>query len=258
MDIEKLICEVQCRTALYNATEPAYANRDLKEQLWKDVSEAMMRPVEECKKKWKTIRDGFMRELKLQQQPGAVTKRKPYIHFAQLTFLIPHVQYKNDPTNNSLMSIDKHEYDEHDESRPNGSYEVYVDEQYDPPTPQCELSLDSISNMSDSTAQRKKRKVDPSQEYFENRLLEILEKKNITAPQPELDEDEHFFKSLIPTMKKLDPETRSLLKIRIAQMVHETVFASQGHSGASQQTPCITTHPNFPAPFPNTSSGNHQ
>ncbi|XP_013189947.2 uncharacterized protein LOC106134430 [Amyelois transitella] len=62
-DIEerKLIKLVSQHPALYNSNNDGYHNQVIKETNWINIGQALLKPPEECRKKWKFIRDGYMR-----------------------------------------------------------------------------------------------------------------------------------------------------------------------------------------------------
>ncbi|CAL9692929.1 unnamed protein product [Knipowitschia caucasica] len=64
MDDERMIHEVQLRSVLYDATHPFYKDNSRKERAWTEVAEAMHADVTECKARWRTLRDSFVKHRK--------------------------------------------------------------------------------------------------------------------------------------------------------------------------------------------------
>ncbi|XP_076760957.1 uncharacterized protein LOC143429307 [Xylocopa sonorina] len=108
-DTEKFIEEIEKRPAIYDVNRSEYNDRNAKTTAWDEVCQVMVpnwagltdeeRNVEEksLRGKWRNIRDYFMKELKLQksQKLGpAGRKRKKYMYFDQLLFLMPTVENK--------------------------------------------------------------------------------------------------------------------------------------------------------------------
>ncbi|XP_050677748.1 uncharacterized protein LOC126974334 [Leptidea sinapis] len=102
LDTERFIIEIQNRDALRNQSSDDYSNKNLKRQLWLELTDIFGgENLEEkekgelglsLQKKWKNIRDTFMRELKRRKgaKSGSAAKRKSaYIYFDQLQFLMP-------------------------------------------------------------------------------------------------------------------------------------------------------------------------
>lgn len=46
----------------------------------------------EVKKRWRTLRDSFMRYHRLQRTFGPKGKKKTWIYYAEMAFLIPHIE----------------------------------------------------------------------------------------------------------------------------------------------------------------------
>lgn len=104
METEQLIAEIERRPGIYDSGCPQYQDRVAKWTLWCEVCEIMTprwhhldedrkaARVKELQKRWKSLRDSFMKELKLQreiQRTGQVANRKKYVFFDQMTFLMP-------------------------------------------------------------------------------------------------------------------------------------------------------------------------
>ncbi|GFG33979.1 hypothetical protein Cfor_07524, partial [Coptotermes formosanus] len=109
-DSERLIAEVQKRPALYNKAIPEYSDKNCKEKLWIEVCEAVLpnwsrldtrervATGSEIQRKWKNIRDNFRREVQMQKKVASgqgATKRRTYIYFGQLLFLLPTMQERS-------------------------------------------------------------------------------------------------------------------------------------------------------------------
>ncbi|KAL0111825.1 hypothetical protein PUN28_013188 [Cardiocondyla obscurior] len=108
-DTERFIEEIERRPAIYDVNRGEYNDRNAKMTAWDEVCQVMVpnwaclsdeeRNVEEksLRGKWRNIRDYFMKELKLQrshQSGPAGRKRKKYMYFDRLLFLMPTVMNK--------------------------------------------------------------------------------------------------------------------------------------------------------------------
>jgi len=49
-------------------------------------------PEAEVKKRWRTLRDSFMRFHRLQRTFGPKGKKKMWIYYNEMAFLIPHIE----------------------------------------------------------------------------------------------------------------------------------------------------------------------
>ncbi|KAG8269684.1 uncharacterized protein LOC124366132 [Homalodisca vitripennis] len=89
-DTEKFILEVEKRPPLYDVQSKEYSNRNVKAQCWMEVGAAVHDNWEEMTpqmkdeagkdmmKKWKTLRDNFVRELRIlkKNETGAPATKK--------------------------------------------------------------------------------------------------------------------------------------------------------------------------------------
>ncbi|CAL8378287.1 unnamed protein product [Boreogadus saida] len=103
MEDRKLIIAVCLRPVLYNTMMVSYRDRNKKERAWVDVAEDTGFPVDVCRRKWKSLRDRYMRHKKSEQEgkksgsaAGTVTRWK----FAGvLSFLDPFVTPRETSSN---------------------------------------------------------------------------------------------------------------------------------------------------------------
>ncbi|KAF6213065.1 hypothetical protein GE061_010779 [Apolygus lucorum] len=202
---ELLIESVEARPALYNKALKDYANANIKKILWEEVCEQVvpnwsaLHGEERSKvgldipKKWLNLRSCFSRELRQQKTHKSgkgAKKRRKYIYFDKLLFLLPSIEDKQ--TTSTLDPQD----------------EVSDHEKIGGPPPVETLS----------TGRPPKRKTpEPKNQNddFQNSLLNLLrEKKSLDD-----DEDVLFALSLVPTMKSLDDFTKFDLKLKIMELL---------------------------------------
>lgn len=60
----KLIELVKSKPFLYCVTDPEYKDRLLKKKAWNDIGIILSKTADDCKKKWKNIKDAFDRSRK--------------------------------------------------------------------------------------------------------------------------------------------------------------------------------------------------
>ncbi|XP_050563747.1 transcription factor Adf-1-like [Spodoptera frugiperda] len=86
--IEKFPC-------LYNYNMPEYLKKDFSDRAWQEVASQTQLAVGECKEKWKNLRYGLLRSLKL--NPDGSEKKKYYLH-DDMEFVLPFIRtYRADP-----------------------------------------------------------------------------------------------------------------------------------------------------------------
>lgn len=79
---EKLVDLVQPHSFLYNVYDPSRKNILARESTWQEIAEQLSKPVEECKKRWRGLRDGYTRIKRL----GTMHRTKVFI-YEKLQFL---------------------------------------------------------------------------------------------------------------------------------------------------------------------------
>ncbi|XP_022192713.2 uncharacterized protein LOC111050673 [Nilaparvata lugens] len=60
-----LVDHVATYPALWQPSHDHYRDNELKHRIWKDISNAVEKPVDVCKKRWKNIKDTYDRRIKL-------------------------------------------------------------------------------------------------------------------------------------------------------------------------------------------------
>ncbi|XP_053615356.1 uncharacterized protein LOC128678083 isoform X2 [Plodia interpunctella] len=98
-----LIQEVQQRPALYSRDNAEVASAHHKHRIWADVAQSLFPDWDLCSartredrglmKKWRNLRDTFKRQLEVQKKirEGASIKKKQYVYFKHMSFLLPHM-----------------------------------------------------------------------------------------------------------------------------------------------------------------------
>lgn len=171
-------------------------------------------------KKWKNIRDSFLRELrriKCTKSGSAAARKSPYIYFKQLLFLKPTVEQNN--TDSNLND---------------------VEDNVDNPI------LESVSQ---ATPRSKKKKVESNieREDLVSILKESINSRNERELRYENDSDRMFLLSLLNDFKKIPESAKMSAKIEIFNVIHRaqcgrhdlvhmeprTSYTQPGHSRTS-------------------------
>uniref|UniRef100_A0A182IZ45 MADF domain-containing protein n=1 Tax=Anopheles atroparvus TaxID=41427 RepID=A0A182IZ45_ANOAO len=91
---ENLIAEVKKEVVLYDKTCSVYRKTCATDEAWKRVSDALGVSVDSCKKRWKSLRDCFIKHFRagliLNQQQNS--NKKSWAYYDQLSFLTKHIQ----------------------------------------------------------------------------------------------------------------------------------------------------------------------
>ncbi|XP_071450638.1 uncharacterized protein [Hetaerina americana] len=98
LEMDQLIAEVKRRPVIWNSNLEDYNDRVKKKQAWQEVLKMCtagwetMSPftkqekAKEIQKRWKNVRDHYVRELKIIHE-GVVRKKRKYLYFDRLSFL---------------------------------------------------------------------------------------------------------------------------------------------------------------------------
>lgn len=97
MDEERLIQLVEMRSYLYDTSSFHYKNLNKVAAGWEEIArELEVSDVEQCRKKWKSLRDTFTRIQKLGPPSGSeVSGRKEWRHLKSMWFLLPHLRERS-------------------------------------------------------------------------------------------------------------------------------------------------------------------
>uniref|UniRef100_A0A1Q3G103 Putative alcohol dehydrogenase transcription factor myb/sant-like protein n=1 Tax=Culex tarsalis TaxID=7177 RepID=A0A1Q3G103_CULTA len=85
---ETFVREVRKRPILYNTTLKDYKRFSTRHEAWAEVAVAMRLSEQECKKRWRSMRDAFMKVVRNRNEE----ERKSWIHYRLLEFLLPFVE----------------------------------------------------------------------------------------------------------------------------------------------------------------------
>ncbi|XP_055913135.1 transcription factor Adf-1-like [Eupeodes corollae] len=101
---EKLVEIVRCHAILWDLTNPNYKNIKKKAAIWKNIADELGLPIDVCKKKWKTLRDCFSRELhkKPKSVQAAEEPESSWKFRDQMKFIREHMKPR--PTTRNITS----------------------------------------------------------------------------------------------------------------------------------------------------------
>uniref|UniRef100_A0A674N5P2 MADF domain-containing protein n=1 Tax=Takifugu rubripes TaxID=31033 RepID=A0A674N5P2_TAKRU len=191
---EKLISAVFNYPELYNVTIPDYRCTDSRASAWRNISIALGLPSDECKRKWKNMRDRYLKEVRMEiksKKQGEIVPSK-WKYRQLMDFIAPFAG-----TRSCVADICGN--DDHDNPDESGSTEGENAPSELVKTPQpLGKSLQS-----------------PSKWPKDN---------GGAPPNRPRDEDELFMLSFVPALKRLAPQKRCETKIKIQQIMYEAEF----------------------------------
>ncbi|XP_063825347.1 transcription factor Adf-1-like [Ostrinia nubilalis] len=189
-----LIKEVEKRPILYDKSVSGFNKTKLRDDAWKEVQEALNVTEAECKKRWRSLRDSF---IKLQRTHGGRT-RWPYHH--AMRFLLPHVEPK--------MENKEEESDTED----------------DPPMRfRCVPSMPSLPDLSFPSESNEEDQ--DSQPSPKKPRLNSTDEEGCHCNRN--DPDELFLLSCAPILQRLSAKQNAGARLKIQQVLYEAEFGMQ-------------------------------
>ncbi|XP_071056189.1 uncharacterized protein [Onthophagus taurus] len=222
-DTIRLIQEVESRPILWDHGVPEYGNRLRKIREWEDVYKIFYAGWEAMKsserdaagrniqKRWKNLRDNFMKDLKLQKVKSTMMKKKKkYIYFDKLQFLKKAVLQKR---TDKWLTPKKEEQ------------EVY--DLYDDCKPEEHLLLNGTA-------------------YRTDQDLSHLVVESLQQEQQYEDEDRMFLLSLISDFKQIPQKRKLFVKSEILQVIMRAQYPEyplcgiNGYNGSNGYGQCMS------------------
>ncbi|KAG6447082.1 transcription factor Adf-1-like [Manduca sexta] len=190
-----LIKEVEKRPILYDKSVSGFNKTKLRDDAWKDVQESLHVSESECKKRWRSLRDSF---IKLQRTHGGRT-RWPYHH--AMRFLLPHIEPK--PEGGSKKDEDSDAEEEAARQR-------------------------AISNLPDlSSFNHDKFDDDEDSQPSPKKLRLNSTDEDNPCQCNRTDPDELFLLSCAPTLKRLNSKKNAVARLKIQKVLYEAEFGNQ-------------------------------
>ncbi|XP_005111112.1 uncharacterized protein LOC101862911 [Aplysia californica] len=221
MDDEKLIATVRKHSAIYDKNDKNYNNRPFITRSWKEVAKEMGSDVWCCKGRWVTMRDYFQKKLKesvLAAASNRPLKKKRWWLFDTLSFLTP---FMTMPETSSVSTVvkpppDTEEDDEEEVEEPEdddyGSEMLGKDlPMLDDQQSQDSFPSDILENNNDfpNPFKKPRRSGQSMADNYADLRYNIQQQTQWflqlqKQAEKNTDENEHFFRSLLPTLRKLD------------------------------------------------------
>ncbi|KAJ0176987.1 hypothetical protein K1T71_006996 [Dendrolimus kikuchii] len=188
-----LIKEVEKRPILYDKSVSGFNKTKLRDDAWKEVQDALNVSESECKKRWRSLRDSF---IKLQRTHGGRT-RWPYHH--AMRFLLPHIEPKNET--GSKREVEDSDGEEEARQR-------------------------AIQCLPDLSFNDKYEEEDDSQPSPKKTRLNSTDDEN-PCQCNRTDPDELFLLSCAPILKRLHAKQNAVARLKIQQVLYEAEFGTE-------------------------------
>ncbi|XP_054614054.1 transcription factor Adf-1-like [Dunckerocampus dactyliophorus] len=239
---DKLILGVFTYPELYNVTLNNYRHTESRTNAWRNISTSVGLPVDECKKKWKNLRDRYLKEVRLEmrnKKQGELGQSK--WKYRQLMNFIA-------PFTGSRSSVADMCTDDDNGEHESGSMEDQTTPSEKAKTPPISktaggqadtkplagfvtqlLSPDTqTANMPQAPQTgkigRKRRPVKDHPPSAASPTKWVVTESSHSFPSRPRDEDELFLLSFVPALKRLAPQKRCETKMKIQQIMYEAEF----------------------------------
>uniref|UniRef100_A0A9J7ZTT4 Dispatched homolog 1 (Drosophila) n=1 Tax=Cyprinus carpio carpio TaxID=630221 RepID=A0A9J7ZTT4_CYPCA len=192
---ERLIAAVSDYPELYNSTINSYKDAARKAKAWRAVSLQVEIPEEDCRRRWKSLRDMFIKDKRAEQRRRASgTSHRSWKYSWQMSFLTPFIQSRSLATDEPEEDRDDEDKEEESTADGNSAFGVQ-DFEGD------HGMLDGSSHYSASGSQGSGRK----------RKWQMEANEDL--------EDEMFLFSLLPYLRRLPYAKKSAVKLKIHQLL---------------------------------------
>uniref|UniRef100_A0A3B5KQU0 MADF domain-containing protein n=1 Tax=Takifugu rubripes TaxID=31033 RepID=A0A3B5KQU0_TAKRU len=232
---DKLISAVFNYPELYNVTIPDYRCTDSRASAWRNISIALGLPSDECKRKWKNMRDRYLKEVRMEiksKKQGEIVPSK-WKYRQLMDFIAPFAG-----TRSCVADICGN--DDHDNPDESGSTEgenapselvktpqplgkVAVSQPDLKPHVAFVPQLPSLSQDVQVGPQSGSAKLQSAAQSLQSPSKWPKDNGGAPPNRPR-DEDELFMLSFVPALKRLAPQKRCETKIKIQQIMYEAEF----------------------------------
>ncbi|XP_034402784.1 uncharacterized protein si:zfos-128g4.1 [Cyclopterus lumpus] len=270
---DKLILAVFNYPELYNVTLPNYRCTESRVNAWRSISIILGLPSEECKRKWKNMRDRYLKEVRMEikgKKQGEIAQSR-WKYRQLMNFIAPFTGSRS-----GLADICSNNDDDHDNlDNESGSVERETTSSEAVKTPQSAMKVPvsqpdlkpqvafvtQIPSMSQDTQMTQlavlakmpsSPQIGPiSKTGRKRRLMQeslsrssfpstpsptkwLVKDNGTSVPNRPRDEDELFLLSFVPALKRLAPQKRCETKIKIQQIMYEAEF-NVAQSGSQEK-----------------------
>ncbi|XP_069569855.1 uncharacterized protein [Brachyistius frenatus] len=257
---DKLILSVFNYPELYNVTLPNYRCTESRANAWRNISVGLGLPSEECKRKWKNMRDRYLKEVRMEiksKKQGEIAQSR-WKYRQLMNFIAPFTGSRSGVADICGSNDDDHDNPDHESGSAEGEttlLEAVKTPQNLTKAPASSPDLKSVAFVAQlpsasqdsqmaqlavlakmpSTPQitptsntgRKRRLMQessPSSQSPTSPTKWLVKDNGTSFPSRPRDEDELFLLSFVPALKRLAPQKRCETKIKIQQIMYEAEF----------------------------------
>ncbi|CAH2012423.1 unnamed protein product [Acanthoscelides obtectus] len=252
---EILIRTVEQYPCLYDHEHKDFKDFQIRENCWNDIASALGKRPDECKSRWKNIRDNFLKHKRKQKiGTGSAASAKPpkWALFEYLKFLDNVKSERHEEEVDTSLDVDNALVDDDLSSPPPSDY----------PRQEKKLRQNAIDksrsstpdSYAGSTSSKRSQRKNLFLENVEERSKQRMQMLSALTQKPEDDEIDLFFKSIAMTVKKLSPHQIAKAKLGILTLVTELQASPELHTNEPTRTCTSRSQQNLLAPLTSVST----
>lgn len=182
--------------------------------------------MEDVKKKWRDLRDAFVRYRREDQSRrvsrAAASQKRPWRYAQIMSFLLPFITQRRTTSN---LTETERETQEGEVSQEREGENQEREKVTDTDHTQESVRPDEIEGTPDLSGERRRRRrvVSASPSAFEQMIVTAIESAN-QPPTQEKDPDQAFLDSLLPALKRMSIQKNAATKLKMHQLIYEAEF----------------------------------
>ncbi|CAL9696427.1 unnamed protein product [Knipowitschia caucasica] len=222
--VNSLIVAVRNHPELWKVDYPDYCDRLKKNMAWIKISESIHLSVDFCKKRWRSLRDTFLKERRRKTLPCAAGTVSKWKYAGALSFL-DRSSSSSLNNNNDDMSSEFNEEVAEAAARLQGDIEAgspqpgTLGAEDDLPGPaaasSARLTVPAASPTGPSRKRTRKAHYPGVTDYQRDFLT------SLHSSPAQMSEDEHFLYSLLPFLQNLSRRSKDTLKFKMFKLAFE-------------------------------------
>ncbi|KAG7297032.1 hypothetical protein JYU34_019956 [Plutella xylostella] len=211
LNTHKLIDLVQAKEIIWNRQLKGHHNWYKLDESWKEIAEQLGVTRDEARLKWKYLRDQARKECRKQDSEWDLLPKLQFLVNQFNDYEGMENDYGHDSYSGDLPD------DDHDD---NPDPEPVVHSFYPEPTPQANPLVKPDEEFDEFDT----KPVIIETDFYDDDDEPLKSAAAASKADPQKDEDEGFFNSLMPHIKKLGPAKKLMLRMKIQELVYNTVY----------------------------------
>uniref|UniRef100_A0A1A8EN57 MADF domain-containing protein n=1 Tax=Nothobranchius korthausae TaxID=1143690 RepID=A0A1A8EN57_9TELE len=248
MDHERFIIEVQHHAVLYDSSHAFYKDHTRTERAWNDIAATVGSTANDCKSRWKQLRDSFVKYRKRTSLPSGAAggSQRDWKYAELMSFLIPFLQSRSSKINLGPMptsgSVEGVEAGEDEKLETPSSQESCA------PSPIPHLSMvptsEDMERVFESGSPGERAQPPGQETKRRNTQVSDLEDRLMgVQPNTEQDEAYHFALSTVPLLLNLNKTRRRQAKREIMRVLDLLNEEEEGEQVAAFHVKAECTYP---------------